>query len=344
MRLKSIIALLLVVMMCVPAFAGCAKSGSADDSAETSVSTQENASSEDTAKDDADKIADSSPDKTDVSQSDTPAADEVLFNGNNGVFNILLLGVDNFNDVGISDAILLLSVNKNTQKIKLTSFLRDTYVSIPGYYPHKLNLAYALGGTQLAVDTLESNFGVDIQRTALVNYYTFEDIINIFGGVELELTSEEVSYINNLMEINGETDKITATEGKITLNGKQALCHMRNRGGEIGNNVYAGDDWDRTDRQRKLIAALIERFGSASLTELASIASSVAPYINTDMTKEEMSLLVANFKTFFSYDVESTAVPAEGTWKYNTIDDVGSVIEINDWSIVREDVESFIYE
>lgn len=320
----------LLLLMCLTLLCGCKGKEAAQTSSAEVVTTQ-------TA--DADATSTEGLD----SQSDTPVADETLF-ANNGVFNILILGIDNFNDAGISDTMMLLSVDKTHQKIKLTSFMRDTYLSLPGKSENTLNMAYALGGTQLATETVEQNFAVDIQRYALFNYFTFEDIINILGGVEIDLSAEEVLYINTLMEAEGEEDRITAKEGLVTLNGKQALCHMRNRGGSIKGVEFTGDDWDRTQRQRELVEALIVKFESATAVELMEIATSVAPYVNTDMTKEEMSLLVANLGTFLDYSTESAVVPQDGSWGYSDVEGLGSVIEITDWSVVRDGVQKFIYE
>ena len=118
-----------------------------------------------------------------------------------GVKNILLVGVDarkgESNNSTRSDTMMLLTVDNNNRQIKLTSFLRDTYIEIPGYRWAKLNAAQSHGGTQLLVDTLEYNYGIDIDSYMLVNFDMFTTIIDSLGGIDVEVTEKEAKYINS---------------------------------------------------------------------------------------------------------------------------------------------------
>ena len=122
--------------------------------------------------------------------------------GLEGVINIALYGVDSRNNdyVGRSDAILICSVNADTGKIKLISIARDTYVSVPGYYNTKINHAYAYGGPELAIQTLNENFGMDVTDYVTVNFESLADIIDEMGGVVVDVTEEERYQVNAYLE------------------------------------------------------------------------------------------------------------------------------------------------
>lgn len=262
------------------------------------------------------------------------------------VLNIMLYGADQYGDQGLSDTMILLSLDNRNKKIKMTSFLRDTYVSIPGYYPHKLNLAYSLGGMYegnaagLSIKTIEANYGIRIDRYATVNFATFMDIVDILGGVELYVTDNEIGYINAQIAYNGQSDYLYASEGMVTLNGQQALWYARNRGG-FG---YGGDDWDRTDRQRKFLEAVINNVKDASLSELIQIVNSVGPNITTNLKKTEIQALLTRSLTYLNYDIEQCHMPPDGTWSYGWDDYAGSIIVVNDWYAARRELAEFIYE
>ena len=259
------------------------------------------------------------------------------------VLNIMLFGADKSGDEGLSDTMILLSIDNRHKKIKLTSFLRDTYISIPGVTSHKLNYAYAVGGAALSIQTIEANYGIQIDRYATVNFTTFKEIVDIMGGIELYLTDEEILYINCQMIENGQSGYLDATEGMVRVNGQQALWYARNRGGTYNGVSFYGDDWDRTDRQRKFIEAVINNVKDASLTEIVQIINKVGPMITTNLKKTEIESLVMDSLTYLSYDIEQCSMPSGGTWSYGW-NEAGSVILVDDWNMARYDLATFIYE
>lgn len=279
--------------------------------------------------------------------STVPEGEVVYQNGellsNDYVLNIMLFGADRYGDQGLSDTMILLSIDNLHQKIKMTSFLRDTYVSIPGYYPHKLNLAYALDGAGLSIRTIESNYGIQIDRYATVNFSTFKEIVDILGGVEIYVTDNEIGYINAQIAYNGQSDYLYASEGMVTLSGQQALWYARNRGGTFNGITYGGDDWDRTDRQRKFLEAVINNVKDASLSELIQIVNEVGPNITTNLKKTEIQTLLTSALTYLSYDIEQCSMPSDGTWSYGW-NEAGSVILVDDWYTARKTLAQFIYE
>lgn len=261
------------------------------------------------------------------------------------VLNIMLFGADQYGNQGLSDTMILFSIDNRHEKIKMTSFLRDTYISIPGYYATKLNAAYSLGGAELSIATIEANYGVKIDRYAIVNFETFKDIIDIIGGVDVDLTYNEICYINDQIAQNGQSEYLPwdTQPGVVTLNGQQALWYARNRGGYVNGHEYGGSDWDRVERQRNLLNCVIDDLRQASLTEIVQIVNAVGPNITTNIKNSEITTLVSGALTYLSYDIEQLSMPTDGTWSYG-YNEAGSVILVNDWNQARRDLAEFIYE
>lgn len=262
------------------------------------------------------------------------------------VLNILLFGADQYGDQGNSDTMILMSIDNRREKIKLTSFLRDTYIAIPGYGSYKLNAAYANGGAALSIQTIESNFGIKIDRYAIVNFETFKEIVDIIGGVDIELTADEIAYINAQIAQNNQSEYLPwdTEEGIVRLNGQQALWHARNRGGYVnGTYFYMNDDWGRVGRQRAFIDAVISSVKGASLSELVQIVNSVGPYITTNLKTSEISTLVSAAPTYLSYEIEELSMP-EDNWEDVYFEHAGRCLAISDWNLARRTVIEFIYE
>ena len=298
---------------------------------------------------------DKKPSKKPASTSPTGETDPdvLIFDNEDGnlltdpyILNIMLFGADQYGNEGLSDTMILLSIDNRHEKIKMTSFLRDTYISIPGYYSSKLNAAYALGGAELSIATIESNYGIQIDRYAIVNFETFKEIVDIMGGVEIYLTQDEIYYINDQIAQNGQSEYLPydTVEGMVTLNGQQALWYARNRGGYVNGTEYGGSDWDRVERQRKFLNAVIDQLKtSASLTEIVQIVNAVGPNITTNLKNSEITTLVSGALTYLSYEVQQLSVPTEGTWSYG-YNEAGSVILVDNWNRARYDLAKFIYE
>jgi len=262
------------------------------------------------------------------------------------ILNVLLFGADRYGDEGNSDTLILMSIDNRHEKIKLTSFLRDTYISIPGYYSSKLNAAYAIGGPELSIKTIESNFGIKIDRYAVVNFETFKDIVDIMDGVDIELTYDEIEYINAQIAQNWQDDYLPwdTEEGIVHLNGQQALWHARNRGGYVnGQYFYMGDDWGRVERQRQFLDAVMDKLrNSASLSEIVQIVNAVGPNITTNLKNSEITLLVSGALTYLDYDMEELSMP-EDNWE-SVKNEAGDCLAIIDWNLARRTVAEFIYE
>ncbi len=278
---------------------------------------------------------------------------------NSKVLNIMLFGEDNKgdNEHGRTDTMLMLSVDNAHKKLKLTSFQRDCYVYIPGHGYDKINASYTYGGATLSIKTIQANFGVKIDRYAVVDFDNFKSIIDTLGGVEMEVTQDEIDYINYQMYKNGQSGDnqhtITDKPGLIRLNGQEALWYARNRGltiGEDGNEIgISGNDWDRTDRQRKLLTKMISDLKNTGLSEIIEIVNEIGPKITTNLKKEEIMGLVSNALTYVKYDVIPNYIPNQGLWYYNSPEDetwdiAGSCIMITDMDAQRDLLAKFVYE
>lgn len=296
--------------------------------------------------------------KTDTkSSSGNSSANQTLLTSKN-VLNVLLFGQDAHateKDHGRSDTTILLSIDNVHKKLKMTSFQRDTLVNIPGYGDNKINAAFTLGGERLAIDTIETNFGIKVDKYATVDFDAFRQIIGQLGGIDIELTTEEIKYINAQIDVNGQTDRtqfLKFDESKekqmVHLDGYQALWYARNRGEEsLGGNPeysFSGDDWDRTSRQRNLIETIVKSLrNEASLSDLVGIVNKVGPYITTNLKKNDINFLVTNMMTYINYDIQQMSM-RELDWGYSHTADGQSVIEIRDWNSVRAAIAKFIYE
>ena len=169
------------------------------------------------------------PDKSTKQDSTLPSVDPLTGDGtqlsltdgellqDSKVLNVMLFGEDNRqeDDHGRTDTMIMLTIDNHHKKIKLTSFQRDSYVYIPGHGYDKINASYTLGGAKLSIKTIESNFGIKIDRYAVVDFESFTKIIDTLGGIDMELTADEIEYINYQMYKNGQVEsRNTITDPK----------------------------------------------------------------------------------------------------------------------------------
>lgn len=247
------------------------------------------------------------------------------------VENILIIGSDARDGLGgqRSDSMILFSIDKKNRNIKLTSFLRDSYVFIPGAgYEDKLNAAFSLGGPQLAMDTIEYNFGVDIDSYIIIDFNMFTQFIDLLGGVTLDITENEADYMLNELRFLG------VEEGTNQLNGIRTLWYCRMR--------YLDDDFHRTERQRKVIQAVIKKITRTNLFTLLDIVKQVVPNVSTDISRTKLISLGANaVLRYLRYKTVQMQIPAEDTWWDDYIDGA-SVIVFNTDENARI-LQEFIY-
>lgn len=233
-----------------------------------------------------------------------------------GTYNLLLIGVDRRDDSwnGNSDVMMLITVNHDKKTIYMTSFLRDLYANIPDVGVRKLNAACAYGGAELCVETIKSNYGVEIDNYAMVDFNAMIAIVDALGGVDLELTEDEVSvangYIRTMCEANDEpyeAHELTGS-GQMHLDGYQAVGYARNRYSGVGS------DFGRTERQRKVLIAIFEKAQAGGLGSLNTAVQSILSYVTHDIDEVSMLKLIAQLPGWMDYDVEQLHIPYDNEY------------------------------
>lgn len=209
--------------------------------------------------------------------------------------NIALFGIDSRNDdlVGRSDSIMILTLDSVHNKIKLTSIMRDSYVNIDGYGMDKINHAYAYGGVELALRTLNSNFDLNIKEAVIVNFESLIDIIDSLGGVYINITDEEIPHISGI-----------STAGEQLLNGSQALAYSRIR--------YAtGGDYKRTERQRTVVNAIFNKLKDTPVNKYPDLVNQFLPYVKTNISATDLIKLAMEFAPLASSSLEQNRYPKD---------------------------------
>lgn len=225
------------------------------------------------------------------------------------VVNIALFGVDTRDmsgDSGRSDAMIILSIDKAHKKIKLTSLARDTRVEIEGYGNEKLCHAYAYGGPELAIQTINRSFGLDIRDYVTVNFEQLEEIIDYLGGVIVNVDQDEANELERMG-----VGPVTQT-GDIRLTGAQAVAYARNR--------TTGSDVDRQSRQREVLMSLYSEARSKSLIEYPGILEQVLKMCETTLSSDVLMELgmwaVVNNPAMEQFALPIlTVAPTEELWR-----------------------------
>lgn len=254
--------------------------------------------------------------KSDAKWSDAPVsamAGTELRHASN-VKNILLLGIDDDGSKGSrSDTIMIASVNTRTHKVKLCSILRDCYVEIPDHQQTKINAAYAYGGADLAVRTVEANFRVDIDDYVSTDMSSMIAVVEAVGGVTIELTAKEAEQVNKHSQ-----SPFVAREGVNRLDGRQAVQYSQIR--------KIDSDFARTSRQRVLINAIVKQCKSLPVSELPGVVKAVAPRLTTDMGSARIATTALEVLPALSNDIEQMTIPAEGTYSFKNIGGASCVV------------------
>ena len=264
----------------------------------------------------------------------------------NYVRSVLVIGTDgrSIDEQGRSDSMILVSFNSRTNQIILTSFMRDCYVNIPNYGMDKLNASYSYGGADLLMDTIESNFMVEIDDYVIVDFISFVGIIDAVGGIDIDVTDDEAQEINNILfsEVNGlmgddQWSDFLDGGGKLHLNGKQALSYARIR--YVGNS-----DFERTSRQRKVITKVIPK--ALNPVAISKISKHVIPEVNTNMSSIGMYLLALRLPLSIRYDVKQIQIPADGTFYSEDVwtasGDIQNVLQV-DFSANQNVLETEVF-
>ena len=255
-----------------------------------------------------------------------------LLETSDNIINILLIGQDRREGQGRqrSDAMILCTINLQTKTLTMTSFMRDMYVQIPGYNDNRINVCYPIGGMPLLDECLEKNFGVDVDGNFEVDFGGFMDVVDLIGGVDIELTADEAAYLNRNGNwgVSNTAGAWSLKEGMNHLTGEQALAYSRIR--YIGNG-----DFGRTERQRKVLGKILEECNGMSIAQLNAMLREILPLLTTDMTNADIvGLAMKVFPMLTDLKVNNVRIPADGTYRAATIN--GMSVLVPDLSDNRE--------
>ncbi|HAY3898110.1 TPA: LCP family protein [Escherichia coli] len=284
--------------------------------------------------------------RTEINENDLGIKDEVnekiQTNNIKDIVNIAILGVDESeNDAGRSDATMIATFDPIHKKLKITSIMRDTYADIPGYGKDKLNHAYAYGGPQLSIKTLNQDFGLNIKDYVKINFEELEGLIDAIGGIDMKMEYMEMYEVNNYIERYSEARNITEEKlvkdektGKYHLTGFQTLGYCRIR--SIGNG-----DFDRTERHRKIMTEMFNKISKAGTAELASMATKLLPYVETSLSNKEIINLATNVLNLGTRNIEQERFPRDEYTHNSKINDIFYLCYDEDYT--EEQIHEYIF-
>lgn len=250
------------------------------------------------------------------------------------VVNIMLIGQDRRpgEERARSDSMILVSMNKEKGTIQLTSFMRDLYVQVPGYLDTRLNAAYRYGGTDLMNETFKVNFGLEIDGNVMVDFDEFTEIIEILGGVTLDISSAEAKYMNNRSEATK-----TFKAGSNYFNAEEALTFARMR-------YAAGNDYGRTDRQRRVLMAIAYSLRDADLMTIFNLIDQVLPHIVTNLTDAQIIEYTTTGLGILAGggEIGTNRIPQDDAHYSANIR--GMAVLVPNLEMCREDLQEFIYD
>lgn len=228
-----------------------------------------------------------------------------------GFRTIALLGIDSrADDYGRgnrSDCIMLAVLNQDTKEASLVSIYRDTYLKITGRGLDKVTHAYSFGGPELALSTLNTNLDLDITEFVTVNFEAVVDCVDAIGGIELDITSEELKYINTyvheLNRVTGNSAADVTKAGEQHVNGVQAVAYARIR-------YTAGGDYKRTERMRTVLMKLFEKAKTLDVAELNKLVDVMLPKIYTNIESKEILEILP--------EIAKYKIKENIGWPYNT--------------------------
>lgn len=259
----------------------------------------------------------------------------------NEIINIAFFGLDrrNADEASRSDSIMILSIDQKNKKIKISSVMRDTYVEIKDHGQTKINHAYAYGGPQLAIRTLNENFNLDIRDYVTVDFFILEKLVDAIGGVNLDVKQDQIGQLNGLIAEIAKIEKKPTTpitkSGLQTLDGLQVVAYSRIR-------HEAGDDYARTERQRMVLSAMLTKIQSLGVTQFPSFVSKILPFTETSMNSMDMVKLGTKVITSNTTTLEQARFPLDG---YSTGKTIGGIwYLVADMKATMDQIHKFIYE
>lgn len=256
--------------------------------------------------------------------------------------NIALFGIDSADGVGRSDSMMIATIDPVHDKLKITSLMRDSYVNIEGHGYDKLNHAYAFGGPELSIKTINQTFGLNIEEFVSVDFASLPKIIDILGGINLDITDEEITceinindYIDGINESLGTNTPHIYSSGVQTVNGVQALAYSRIR-------YASGGDYERTHRQRIVLDKLFEKALNISPTQYPSFINQILPYVQTNLGATDILSLATKVVTMGSGTLQQDRFPRDGYGEGQMID--GVYYLVFDETTTKQQMMNYIFD
>ena len=260
------------------------------------------------------------------------------------IVNVAVFGVDGRDDVDgdRTDTIMVATADYEHSKVKVASLMRDTYVYIDKKYGYdKLNAAYAYGGPDLALQTINQNFDTTITDYVTIDFSAMVSMVNSVGGVTIDIeTEEELDWVNEyLMDVNEKVETgspFLEETGSQVVDGSQALAYCRVR--------YVGDgDFDRTLRQRVVFEQVLSKALDLDLQAQYNLVMATLPYVETSLSTMEMIKYGTNLALMPSKDIEQSRFPTDDLISLDQLDGVSYVVP----NTLVENIEAlyqFVYE
>ncbi|MFD1737802.1 LCP family protein [Bacillus salitolerans] len=249
-----------------------------------------------------------------------------------GKLNVLLLGVDSRGEKkSRTDTIMVAQYDMEARTVKLISIMRDTYVEIPGYKNQKINAAYFYGGTELLRQTIQKNFGIDLEYYSIVDFKGFTKIVDTLApdGIQVNV-KKRMRYRDGAGTIN-----IDLHPGEQYLDGKQVLDYARFRNDREG-------DFGRVERQQEVITKLKDELLSLKgIMKIPRLLGTLTPFLETNMSQMKLVDLGTEFFIHPVEDIETLRIPVDDSYKNKNYSHAGAVLEI-DFEKNREAINHFL--
>lgn len=257
------------------------------------------------------------------------------------IYNFLLLGIEDVPEVEgqpKTDLIMLATVDTVNGTLHLTTILRDLLVQIPGYTDNTISSVYSEGGISVLYETMEKNLGIVPDGYLLVSYQGFRDMIDLLGGVTIELTSREANYLNKTNYISMPENR-TVVAGENHMNGDQVLGYCRIRHVETKDMEY--NDIGRTTRQRQVLYSVFEQLKAQSAADAYKILKSCLSYVTTDITGDECSAYLEEFLNMPAVEFADHRIPMDDTYQTTVVRKVSVLVA--DMPANREALLTLLY-
>lgn len=265
---------------------------------------------------------------------DTVSEEEAKYydwNFGSDYINILCIGIDTRkveSDFGLTDVMIIASIDLTSNRIRLVSLMRDIYVNPSGYSGHtKLNSVYAsYGGMDELMRTINDKFGTNLSKYVLVNFFGMKDIIDRIGGVDIDVSEKEVGEVNRFLHdiydnlgTSVPQEEYLTEAGMQHLDGAQATTYARIR--SVGNG-----DFERTQRQRIVLEAMLAKMKTVGLLAWPGVFNDCKDMVKTNLTPDEMLAIGFKVLRMKNVEMEQLRIPMDGTWIYQTVDGLSYVV------------------